>query len=180
MPRITKITKKLILDKALEIVGDKGWEAINARDLAFALDCSVQPIYYQFENMNELKSELLKYAYKLYEEYINKSKTQNLKYLSSGMAYIKFAKEKKNLFNLLFMTPQEGKIEDSTIEYFYQVVMDKTGLTLNQAKDFHFNMWIYIHGIATMSYTGVINFDENTIEELLKKQYQSLIGRYSK
>ncbi len=180
MPPSTRITKKVILDKALEIVENNGMDAINARNLALALDCSVQPIYYQFKNMNELKSELIKYAYEFYEEYINNSKTHDLKYLSSGVAYIKFAKEKKNLFNLLFMRRRKEIIEDPTIDYVYKVAMEKTGLTLEQAKDFHFNMWIYVHGIATMIYTELVNFTDQEIESLLKNQYCALMRRYSK
>ena len=180
MPPVIKISKKEILDKGLEIIGYEGIEGINARNLAAKLKCSVQPIYYQFKNMDELKKELVNYAYQFYENYINNSKTCELKYLASGMAYIKFSKEKKNLFNLLFMKPHKQNIEDPTLDYVHQIVMNKTGLSLEKAKEFHFDMWIYVHGLATMVYTGIVNFKENIIEELLKKQYEALIGRYSK
>ena len=178
MPPQMKITKQNILDKALDIASREGINAINARKLASELSCSVQPIYYQFTSMDELKKELIRYSYKFYESYINKSKIADLKYLATGIAYIKFAKEQSNLFNILFMTPRKETIEDPTINYVYQIIMDKTGLSLEKVKEFHFNMWIYVHGVATMVYTNIIDFNTSKIEKLLINQFNSLIRRY--
>ena len=101
-----------------------------------------------------------------------------LSYLSSGMAYIRFAKEKKNLFHLLFMTQYDNEIKDPTLEYVYELVMKKTGLSLAKTREFHFNMWIFVHGIATMVFTKIIDFKMEEIENLLKTQYDALIRRY--
>lgn len=178
MPPIIKITKENILKTALNIVNEEGINSLNARRLAKELNCSVQPLYYQFSNMDELKTELIKSAYKCYEEYIYETKNMEISYLSSGMAYIRFAKEKSNLFHLLFMTPYDNKIKDPTLDYVYDLVMKKTGLTLQQAKEFQFNMWIFVHGIATMIFTKIIDFKIEEIENLLKIQYDALIRRY--
>ena len=49
-----KITKQDIIDKALEIVRESGDSGINARSIAAALGCSTQPIFSNFNSMEEM------------------------------------------------------------------------------------------------------------------------------
>ena len=55
MPPKVKITKEDIIKTAIDIVRDKGADAINARNIASVLNCSTQPIFSNFDNMEELK-----------------------------------------------------------------------------------------------------------------------------
>lgn len=55
MPRATKFLKEDIIEAASAVVKKEGLSAINARRVAKELGCSVQPIFYQFENMEDLK-----------------------------------------------------------------------------------------------------------------------------
>lgn len=178
MPPAIKITRDIIINQALEIIKVKGIGELNARNLAKELNCSVQPIYYQFKNMKDLKSELVNQVYKQYKEYVYESKKSKAPYLSAGISYIKFAKERRNFFNLLFINTLEDSVEDPTLDYVYELVAKKTELSVESIKDFHFNMWVYVHGLATMVYTGLIDYNEQKIEELLKNQYSTMIRRY--
>ena len=56
MPRATKFLKEDIIEAASAVVKKEGLSAINARRVAKELGCSVQPIFYQFENMEDLKA----------------------------------------------------------------------------------------------------------------------------
>lgn len=64
MAGVKKIQKNDITKCAFEILRDSGIEKVNARAIAKKLNCSVQPLFYQFKNMSELKDELLNYALK--------------------------------------------------------------------------------------------------------------------
>ena len=53
MPKKISISKDNILNTALEIVREKGIEFVSNREIAKKLNCSIRPIYYQFENSEE-------------------------------------------------------------------------------------------------------------------------------
>ena len=58
MPTKIRISKDMILDAAFEIVRKDGIEKLSNRELANKLKCSIRPIYYQFENVEEMQKEL--------------------------------------------------------------------------------------------------------------------------
>lgn len=60
MPAKRIITREMIIEKALEIAKEKDFSFINARLLAKELNCSTQPIYWSFKNMDDLKKNIIK------------------------------------------------------------------------------------------------------------------------
>lgn len=70
MPPKAKITRQMILDTALELTRQAGFEAVNARSIAGKLRCSTRPLFTCYENMEQLKSEFLAFAYEYYERYV--------------------------------------------------------------------------------------------------------------
>ena len=69
MPRATKFLKEDIIEAASAVVKKEGLSAINARRVAKELGCSVQPIFYQFENMEDLKQATILHIQKIYQSY---------------------------------------------------------------------------------------------------------------
>ena len=63
MPPKVRITKEEIIRTALDLVRQSGAEAINARAIANALLCSTQPIFSNFETMEELENATLAAAH---------------------------------------------------------------------------------------------------------------------
>lgn len=53
MAGIAKNTREDIVLGAFEMVKEKGFEGLKARDVAKRLNCSIQPIFYQFKTMEE-------------------------------------------------------------------------------------------------------------------------------
>ena len=104
MPTKIRISKDMILNAAFEIVRQEGTEKLSNRELANKLKCSIRPIYYQFENVEQMKKEL----YIKIEQYFYKFILDNMiecipQYKQVGINYIKFAKKEKKLFQTLFM-----------------------------------------------------------------------------
>ena len=58
MPAKKQITRDMILSAALELLKGGGMGAVNVKSLARRLDCSTQPIYLSFDNMDALRREL--------------------------------------------------------------------------------------------------------------------------
>ena len=100
-----KVTKEEIVHAAVDIVRKNGAQALNARTVAGALGCSTQPVFSNFESMEQLFFAAVQQADALYQGYIAREVEQGAypPYKASGMAYIRFAKEEKELFKLLFM-----------------------------------------------------------------------------
>ena len=97
------------------------------------------------------------------------------------MAYIRFAKEERELFKLLYMRdrsnesfPHPTEIGDS----METVVKNITGLSSDKAKLFHLEMWAYVHGIAAMVATGFVDFEWEFISKMVTDAYQGMKKHY--
>lgn len=178
-----KITKEEIISTAVNIVRSSGAQVLNARNIACALNCSTQPIFSNFATMDDLRLAVVKKAHYLYQEYINceVKRGEYPTYKASGMAYIRFAKEEKELFKLLYMRDrsQEALPEDSEhFENMVSIISKNTGLNPEDARFFHLETWAYVHGIATMFATGFLNLDWELISKMLTDAYLGLKKQY--
>ena len=180
MPPKVKISKEDIVTAAVQIVRAEGAEALNARNIAQALHCSTQPIFSNFATMDALRRAVIERADALCQIYYQTEmeKKEFPAYKAKGMGYIRFAKEEKELFKLLFMRDRTGEdscIEDSETE---AIVKDNTGLDEPLVKLFHLEMWAFVHGIAAMSATGFLNLERPLISQMLTDTYNGLRKQY--
>lgn len=183
MPPKVRITKENIVQTAVEIVRKNGAGALNARTVAGELQCSTQPLFSNFATMEELRREVLLAADALYHGYIEReiASGQYPAYKASGMAYIRFAKEEKELFKLLFMRDRSEETEQREAEEFERiadVVQTATGLGEDLAKLFHLEMWAYVHGIAAMTATGYLELEPALVGEMLTDAFMGMKKRY--
>ncbi len=183
MPPSIKITKEEIIRTALGIVKKDGIKALNARDIAAKIGCSTQPIFSNFSSMEELQLEVIKSANLLYEDCL-KAETNRGEYpvyKASGMAYIKFAKEEKELFKLLFMRNQNKFPNFDQEQHFNNMlplVKNNTGLDTDKTALFHLEMWAFVHGIATMYATEYLNLELSLVSQMLTDAYLGLKKQY--
>ena len=175
MPPKVKITKEDIINKGIELVREHGAESINARGIATALGCSTQPIFSNFESMEDLNEQIIFSAYKLYLGFIE-TELKGEKYppyKAYGMAYIHFAKEEKELFKLLFMRDRTG--EDLSpppdFEQSVEIIMKANNFTREIATLMHLEMWACVHGIAVMMATSFLELDDEIISQITSDVY---------
>ena len=159
MPPKIKISREAIIQTALDIVRESGVDAVNARTIAARLNCSTQPIFSNFDSMEQLRLAVAVKANMLYETYMQQEMDSGKYpvYKASGMAYIRFAKEEKELFKFLYMcdtAAKNGPEISGFTEVQKAIVCDATGLDSSTAELFHLEMWTCTHGIATMYATG--------------------------
>lgn len=181
MPRQFRFTKDEIIDASITIVREKGFKAISAREIGKALKSSSKPIFSLFENMEEVNNEIIKRAYTIYTQYIENAMKENKwpKYKSSGMAYISFAKEERELFKLLFMRDRTNEeVEKLNFSPFTEILEKQLGITKEEAELFHLEMWICVHGIASMIATSFLDLDEETISNILSDNFLGLKNRF--
>ena len=183
MPPKVKVTKEDIINAAVNIVRSSGVEAINARTVASVLKCSTQPVFSNFATMDELRLAVVEKADMLCQEYMQREVESGKfpAYKANGMAYIRFAKEEKELFKFLYMRDRSSETIPETTEQtdkMESIVHNNTGLSGADAKLFQLEMWAYVHGIATMFATGFFDLDWELVSRMLTDSYQGLRKQY--
>ena len=178
MPPKIKVTEEAILAAALELTREKGIASVNAREVAKVLGCSIQPVFSNFQNMNNLKKDLYKKAEDTYEDYINRGmEGHSIPFLGLGMAYIDFAKQEKNLFKLLFMSDEfKGKsiidmIKEEENKSIVEMVSRMTGLCRDKAEQLFMDIWLMTHGIASLVATNDFEVSEEQTWKILKDSF---------
>ncbi len=182
MPTTIRITKEMILNAAFDITRNEGIEKLSNREIAKKMNCSIRPIYYQFKNSEELYKELYNKINSYFYDFIMKNIADDIPhYKQIGINYIKFAQEETNLFKVLFMSPSRN-LPNTFVE------TDKTGfagvvaaiklsthLSDKAIKSFHTKMWIFVHGIATLTVSRSFKFTDEQIKDLLSQEFQALM-----
>mgnify|MGYP000195039433 FL=1 len=182
MPTTIRITKEMILNAAFDITRNEGIEKLSNREIAKKMNCSIRPIYYQFKNSEELYKALYNKINSYFYDFIMKNIVDDIPhYKQIGINYIKFAQEETNLFKVLFMSPSRN-LPNTFVE------TDKTGfagvvaaiklsthLSDKAIKSFHTKMWIFVHGIATLTVSRSFKFTDEQIKDLLSQEFQALM-----
>ena len=157
MPRKFMFTKEEIISAALELTRRGGMAALTARALGAELGTSSRPVFSLFKNMEEVQTEVIKAANNLYQSYLQEDMASGKypPYKASGMAYIRFSRE--------------ALLENNKRQL---------GLNEEDAYCFHLEMWIYVHGIATMLATSYLEWDEEFISRVVTDGYEGMKARY--
>ena len=104
MTRKTKISKEIILEAALEMLIQDGFDAINIKTLSAKIGCSTQPLVWHFDNMEGLRKALSEYAL----EYANEKMRPNCENVLEafeyvGKQYLCIALNESKLFRFLYL-----------------------------------------------------------------------------
>ena len=170
MPAKKQITKDMILQAALKLLKEQGFEAVNIKGLARELKCSTQPVYLSFTGMEELREELIPLAVKELEERLKENSQDGSVHLYD-MEYIRFAQKEPKLFCFLFMRENafaEIKrmllpiIEDAITE-----LMEQYLISHEEADRLHDHLWMHTHGIASMIATKFCDWDMEKVSRML-------------
>ena len=183
MPPRVKTTKEEIVNAAVELVRKNGAASLNARTIAAMMQISTQPVFWNFASMNALRIAVVEKADALCRDYIQKEVAQGEypAYKASGMAYIRFAKEERELFKLLYMRDRSEENFPESAEItgdMEEIIRSNTGLHGDEMKMFHLEMWAYVHGIAVMFATGFLDLEWELVSRMLTDSYQGLRKQY--
>ena len=183
MPRSYMFTKEQVLDAAIGLTREKGFAAVSARSLGERLGTTSRPIFSHFENMADVQRGIIGAANELYQSFREKeiASGKYVPYKASGMAYIRFAKEEKELFKLLFMRDRSGeqiKEDPEEMGALIGLIAKQVGIDKKTAEIFYLEMWAYTHGIASMIATGFYDWDEALASRALTDVYEGLKQRY--
>lgn len=183
MPPKAKFTKEQITKAAMELVRERGAEALTARALGNALNSSSCPIFTVFDNMEEVRCSVIQAAKAVYKEYVNRGLKETPAFKGVGTQYILFAINEPNLFRLLFMTGQDAipdfdgilPMIDESYERILASIVTGYGMERGAAKRLYRHLWIYTHGIATLCVSKMCSFTPEEISGMMTEVFRSLL-----
>ncbi len=177
-----KVTKKEIIDTALQLCRESGSDCVNARSIAASLGCSTQPIFSNFATMEDLHAAVMSAAYEEYLGFIENEVRSGKypQYKAFGMAYVRFAKEEKQLFKMLFMRDRGGEALSPTADFeaSVEMIMESNGISRERARLMHLEMWACVHGIGTMLATSFLPLEWDLISDMITDVYRGLCERH--
>lgn len=175
MPPKKRIFKEDILEASIRVIKKQSASALTVRNIAAELQCSTQPIYSEFKNLDCLKKELYKYASEKYLRF----RFSNYKELA--IAFLSFAKKEKELFKFLYLRRRDSgeKLPDD-INYTVTVELLSKNLEMDpqRAKDMHHWMQYYCYTMGVMIATDYRDLTAEEISRELTELYSIMLRHY--
>lgn len=183
MPPKAKFSREEIIDAAINIVREDGFDALTSRALGTKLGSSARPIFTVFQNMEEVQQEVIITAKQKYREYISKGLSQDLAFKGVGMEYILFSINEPKLFQLLFMTEQPQipdltgvlPLIDDSYEQILRSIQSGYEIDKSSAEILYRHLWIYTHGIATLCATNMCRFTDEEVSSMIRQVCISIL-----
>lgn len=180
----TKITGEMIVDAAFEIVREGGYESLNARSIAERLNCSTQPILYQFKTMDEIREAVYAAADEFHTRFIMGGiETAGDPFLSIGLAYIRFGQQEKNLFRFLFQTNRlagmnlAAMMDEPEMEPLLAVAQKELGCAPAELREKFLIFVVAVHGYAAMLANNALDYDEGQAVRILEMIFDGMKGK---
>ena len=173
--RKKEIDKQRILDAAYKLAVRGGIESLTARNIAKAVNCSTQPIYLEFKNMQDLRNQVLA---RISDELKSNTLQQNFTgepLIDLDLSYLYFAKEHVDLFRAMFVDGKFGNqmIVDTLmglgLEKFKQQ-FDAEQFSEERLNHIVISNWIAATGLATLLINKMANFSQAQMISVLKAQ----------
>ena len=151
-----------IINAALEVVREQGFEKLSTRSIAEKLHSSTMPIYYSGITMPDIEKEIVTKAWAVLEEYRTKVRTgDRVRDLIIG--FVMFSKEERNLFKC-FRSEKLTAVNIVNAEKLFRKDMELIKdhnilgkLPPPQAMDVLIQGWIFANGIALLVNSPIKN-----------------------
>ena len=177
MPPKTRITKDMIINAAIEIAKQSGYESINARTVSEQLHCSTQPVMYHFSTIDAMKRAAYAQVNHLHSEYIMTIMPEQNPILGIGLNYIRFAVEEPQLFCFLF---QSGYAEENSLLEMIEseelvpvlaAMQEGSGLRREKTRQVFLTVALFAHGYASIIANNGLEYDEKLVAEHLERAW---------
>ena len=181
MPPKTRITKDMILNAAVEVAKQSGYENINARTVAERLHCSTQPVMYHFSTIDAMKRAVYAQVDHLHSEYIMTILPEQDPVLGIGLNYIRFAVEEPQLFRFLFQSGYAEAhslpemIDSEELVPILAAMQEGAGLPMKQTKQVFLTVALFAHGYAGIIANNGLEYDEKLVAKHLEQAWNGAL-----
>lgn len=178
-----RITKEMVVDAAFDIIRKEGLTSMTVKNIASKLNCSVQPIYSYCTNMDGLKHEVFLKTLDFVQNFMKQNINPKDFFRSTGLAYMKFAKEEPNLFQIFVLSERENI---ASFDDFYnanahpqiaQLIARDLNVTVEKARELHLNMLIFNTGISMIQISSKPGIPDDELCNSLDKAYEAFLGK---
>ena len=177
MPPKTRITKDMIINAAVAVAKQSGYEKINARTVSEQLHCSTQPVMYHFSTIDAMKRAAYARVDQMHTEYLTTVSPQRDPLLGIGLNYIRFAVEEPQLFRFLFQSgyaQQNSLLEMIDSEALIPVLaamQEGAGLSMEKTKQVFLTLALFAHGYASIIANNGLEYNEKLVAEHLERAW---------
>ena len=177
----SKVTREMIVDAAVGIVRESGYEAINARAVAGKLGCSTQPVMYHFATMEDLKMEAYSQVDRFHTEYLMTFSAERDPLLEIGLNYIRFAIDEPNLFRFLFQSGYAREnnllemIDSEELIPVLSAMQEGIGTEMGKTKEIFLVIAMFAHGYASIIANNSLEYDEELAAQHLEKVFNGAV-----
>ena len=181
MPPKTRITEDIIINAAIEVIRQSGFENINARTVSGQLHCSTQPVMYHFSTIANLKKAVYRQVDRLHSEYMINNPPGQDPILGIGMNYIRFAVEEPQLFRFLFQSgyAEENSllemVDSETLTPVLAAMQEGTGLSMQKTRNVFITVALFAHGYASIIANNHLEFDDKLVAEHLERTWNGAV-----
>lgn len=183
MPPKPKFTREEIVQTALDIVSQKGVEALTAKELGDALGSSARPIFTVFRSMKEVHDAVRDAAMRRFEQFAEQKLPDMPLFKQVGMQMVLFGAREPKLYQLLFMQENCSAISfddvfgalGPTARTCIGLIQETYHLTQAEARRLFETVWIYTFGVGALCATRMCQFSEAQLGQMLTTEFQAML-----
>lgn len=182
MPPKVRITKEMVTEASVEIIRRNGHESLNARTIAEHLNCSTQPVMYNYKTVDEIREAAYAVADAYHTAFIMPKETDSNPMLALGLNYVRFGYEEKNLFRFLFQTNQFGGMDiaalmnDPALSGIMDVMAAGLKCSPDEAREVFLTFFCVAHGLASLLANNSMEYDEAQSRKMLEEVFFGVIA----
>ena len=179
--------KKQILDEAMKLFLEDGYKNVTIRKIAEKIEYSPGTIYLYFKDKDDILYTLQSIAFEKFHKAQNS--VQNIqdpaeRLRAHGKAYIKFALENREYYDLMFIMsepiskihePQEWKTGLNSYNLLKQNIKDCVDNGVLPAAEIEiaaFAIWSFVHGLVTLIIKRGMIFPPEYIDYLVNGAFE--------
>ncbi|HPR81328.1 MAG TPA: TetR/AcrR family transcriptional regulator [Enterococcus sp.] len=170
-----------ILKAAYEVIAKDGFTNFTARNVAKKMGVSTQPIYLEFENMQDLKNTLVETVYEDLKKKVFSVEHTGDKLMDLAINYIDLSQKNPKLFIALFIDNYGGGklMYKQSYDHFCQTIHEHpeyADLSEEHLKALHTGIWISVTGVAALMSSGVIEPTRQQIITVVQQTIDSILA----
>lgn len=187
--RLKEETRINILDAALQIVKQDGWQALSMRKIADVIEYTAPVIYEYFSNKDAILLELTRKGYLILSKDLVEAKAEHKlpaeQLEAMWLAYWNFAFANKELYQVMFGVSTSCSCEqikglpeaDLPWDHFTEVIGELMHITDMDSKIIctkYYTFWSIVHGLVSINILGRDSSDDIN-KQVLKDAITGLI-----
>lgn len=177
MPPKVKISKQMVIDASVDVIRKNGHESLNARTIAEYLNCSTQPVMYNYKTVDEIREAAYEAADQYHTAFIMPKETDGNPMLALGLNYVRFGYEEKNLFRFLFQTNKFGGMSvavlmgDPGLSGILDLIAGGLHCNADEAREMFLTFFCVAHGMASLLANNSMEYDETQCRKMLEQVF---------